>query len=154
MLRTYLDVCLELPWNERTKDVTDIAHAKKVLDEDHYGLTKVKDRILEYLAVRQLSAQVKGGAPSQGASGRRETSIAMSIARATNRKCARISLGGVHDEAEIRGHPEDLCRRDAGRIVAGIQQAGSGIPCLRHEIDKLGSDYSGPHPVRRTARSA
>ena len=121
VLRTYLDVCLELPWNERTKDVTDIAHAKKVLDEDHYGLTKVKDRILEYLAVRQLSAQVKGGVLCLvGPPGVGKTSIAMSIARATNRKCARISLGGVHDEAEIREYEELVPMFERMRDLAAI----------------------------------
>ncbi len=145
VLRGYLDVCLEIPWGVKTKETVDIARARKVLDEDHYGLEKVKERILEYLAVRQLSPEVKGGLLCLvGPPGTGKTSIAMSIARAVNRKLVRVSLGGVHDEAEIRGHRKTYIGAMPGRIISGIVQAGSSNPLMvLDEIDKLGSDYRG-----------
>lgn len=145
LLHSYLDTCIALPWNKKTKECVDIGRARKILDNDHFGLEKVKDRIIEYLAVKQLTPELKGtvlclvGPPGTG-----KTSIAMSIARATNRKLARISLGGIHDEAEIRGHRKTYVGAMPGRIIAGIEQAGTSNPLmLLDEIDKLAGDYRG-----------
>ena len=145
VLRNYLDTVLELPWNKRTKERVDVSAARKILDHDHYGLEKVKERILETIAVRQIAPEM----PPQiiclvGPPGVGKTSIAYSISRALNRKMTRISLGGVRDEADIRGHRKTYVGAMPGRIISGLIQAGSSNPLmLLDEIDKMGSDHRG-----------
>ena len=145
VLRNYLDICLELPWGKTTKEKVNVSVVQKALDQDHFGLDKVKRRVLEFVAVRQLAPDLKGqiiclvGPPGVG-----KTSIAMSMARAMNRKLARISLGGVSDEAEIRGHRKTYVGAMPGRIISAINQAQSCNPLiLLDEIDKLGRDHRG-----------
>lgn len=145
VIRTYIETLLELPWKKASKDNNDIRHAEKILDEDHYGLTKVKERILEYLAVRALTN--KGTSPILclvGPPGTGKTSIARSMARALNKKYVRISLGGIRDEAEIRGHRKTYVGAMPGRLVEGLRQAGVANPLmLLDEIDKVSQDYKG-----------
>lgn len=145
VIRNYLDVCLEMPWNIYTKERVSVDAARKVLEKDHFGLEKVKERILETIAVRQMNPEGKGqiiclvGPPGVG-----KTSIAISVAKALNRKLARISLGGVRDEADIRGHRKTYIGSMPGRIIEAISRSGSMNPLLLlDEIDKLGNDYRG-----------
>ncbi len=145
VLRNYLDTVLELPWNHRTKERVDVSVARRILEQDHFGLEKVKERILETIAVRQMAPKM----PPQilclvGPPGVGKTSISYSIAKALNRKMARISLGGVHDEADIRGHRKTYIGAMPGRIMAAITQSGSSNPLLLlDEIDKMGQDHRG-----------
>ena len=145
VLRTYIETLLELPWNRLSRDNNDLKHAEEILNADHYGLEKVKERVLEYLAVRTLTK--KGSGPILclvGPPGTGKTSIARSVARALNKKYVRISLGGVRDEAEIRGHRKSYVGAMPGRLVEGLRQAGVSNPLmLLDEIDKVSSDYKG-----------
>lgn len=145
VLRSYLDTVLELPWNKSTKETFEISDASKILDEDHYGLEKVKERILEYLSVRHFTNGKNGtilclvGPPGVG-----KTSVSKSIARALNRKYVRVSLGGIHDEADIRGHRKTYIGAMEGRIIAAVKEAKVKNPLiLLDEVDKMGTDYKG-----------
>ena len=145
VIRTWLDTCLDLPWHERSKENGDIKKAAAILDADHFGLEKVKERILEFFAVKSLTGGIKGqviclvGPPGVG-----KTSVARSIARSMGRSYARLSLGGVRDEADIRGHRKTYIGAMPGRIVTALRQAKTNnCLILIDEIEKLGDDYKG-----------
>ena len=145
VIRGYIDTCLELPWNTKTEDTTNIERARKILDRDHYGMKKVKERILENLSVRALSQDVKGqiiclyGPPGVG-----KTSVVKSVAEALGRKYVRVSLGGVKDESDIRGHRKTYVGSMPGRIINAVKQAGTKNPViLLDEIDKMSNDFRG-----------
>lgn len=145
MVRTYIDWLIEVPWSKSTKDKLDVRRAQKILDEDHYDLEKVKERIVEYIAVRKLNPYAKGpilcfiGPPGVG-----KTSLGRSVARTIGKKFIRISLGGVRDEAEIRGHRRTYIGALPGRIIQGLKRAGSNNPVfMMDEVDKIGADFRG-----------
>lgn len=145
VIRGYIDTCLELPWNTKTEDTTNIERARKILDRDHYGMKKVKERILENLSVRALSQDIKGqiiclyGPPGVG-----KTSVVKSVAEALGRKYVRVSLGGVKDESDIRGHRKTYVGSMPGRIINAVKQAGTKNPViLLDEIDKMSNDFRG-----------
>lgn len=145
VIQSYIETCLELPWNTSTREHIDLAKAQKILDRDHYGLTKVKERIIEILAVKKLAPDIRGqiiclvGPPGVG-----KTSIARSIAKAIGRNYVRVSLGGVRDESDIMGHRKTYIGSMPGRIISAMKQAGTNNPLiLLDEIDKLGNDFRG-----------